>query len=123
MFPFGGVNDAYRESLSDIRANGHFIPSSSDPKSPGSAFGAKQRITKEIMGYQFSVRDPRDRLVNLPGRRTNPIFAVANALWMLAGRDDLEFIQYYNQRGKDFSDDGVTLYGAHGARLFKSGGI
>jgi thymidylate synthase len=43
---------------------------------------------------------------------------MANALWILCGRDDLEFIDFYNKRGKIFSDDGEKLYGAYGSRLF-----
>jgi hypothetical protein len=38
------------------------------------------------------------------------------ALWMLAGRDDLTWPLYFNSRFKDFSDDGVYVHGAYGYR-------
>jgi thymidylate synthase len=114
---FSSANKAFRASLQQLRAHGDVVPSTSDPDSPGSHFGAKERSTKSLVGYNFKISEPRDRLVNTPGRRANPIFAVANALWILGGRDDLHFIQYYNPLGKNFSDDGETLYGAYGSRL------
>ncbi|HAH51913.1 MAG TPA: hypothetical protein DCL80_11935, partial [Balneola sp.] len=45
-----------------------------------------------------------------------PFFHLFEALWMLAGRDDLAYVQQFNKRIEDFSDDGVTLNGAYGYR-------
>jgi hypothetical protein len=38
------------------------------------------------------------------------------AIWMLAGRKDLRFPEYFNSRMRNFSDDGMTLNGAYGWR-------
>jgi len=38
------------------------------------------------------------------------------ALWILAGRNDLALIQRFNKRMAEYSDDGRTLYGAYGYR-------
>jgi hypothetical protein len=37
-------------------------------------------------------------------------------LWMLAGRNDVEFVARYASRMRTFSDDGTTLHGAYGYR-------
>jgi thymidylate synthase len=41
------------------------------------------------------------------------------SLWMLNGMRDLETVQYYNKRMRDFSDDDKTLQGAYGYRWRK----
>ncbi len=53
----------------------------------------------------------------IPGRRLNPYFAVAEVIWILAGRGDVEFIAYYNKNIATFSDDGVKFHGAYGDRM------
>ena len=59
---------------------------------------------------------PEERVLFYPSRDANPFFHLFEALWMLAGRDDLKFVSRFNKRMKDFSDDGVTLNGAYGYR-------
>jgi hypothetical protein len=38
------------------------------------------------------------------------------ALWMLAGREDVLFLTHFNKRMLQYSDDGVKLHGAYGHR-------
>ncbi len=59
---------------------------------------------------------PEERVLFYPSRDANPFFHLFEALWMLAGRDDLAYVQQFNKRIEDFSDDGVTLNGAYGYR-------
>ncbi len=118
MQVYVSATEAFYRGVVELHRDGTIAPSSRDPSSPGSHFGTKQRMMREHLCYQFAICDPAERLVVMSGRKTNPIFAVANALWILSGRDDLNFIAYYNERGKNFSDDGLSLYGAYGRRLF-----
>ena len=59
---------------------------------------------------------PEERVLFYPSRDANPFFHLFEALWMLAGHDDLEFVSRFNSRMKEFSDDGQTLSGAYGYR-------
>lgn len=59
---------------------------------------------------------PRNRVSLSPERDANPFFHLFEALWMLAGRADLEFLTQFVPRFKEFSDDGRTLNGAYGWR-------
>lgn len=59
---------------------------------------------------------PRNRVSLSPLRDANPFFHLFEALWMLAGRNDLEFLQKFVARFSEFSDDGATLNGAYGYR-------
>jgi hypothetical protein len=60
---------------------------------------------------------PLERVVFWSWRDANPFFHCIEALWMLAGRDDLKQLTPYVARMADFSDDGgVTQPGAYGKR-------
>jgi thymidylate synthase len=118
-----GLDDAYRGSLRELHDHGSLVSSVVDPTSIGSAFGSKARPFRELLNYSFVLSDPTQRIVTHPSRRMDVPFAVASALWTLAGSDSLAFIEAYNPRGTAFSDDGYTLHGAHGKRLFASDGV
>lgn len=59
---------------------------------------------------------PRERVLFLPVRDANPFFHLFEAIWMLAGRNDVAYLCRYLPRMMDYSDDGVTLNSAYGAR-------
>ncbi|HAZ48864.1 MAG TPA: hypothetical protein DDW76_14670 [Cyanobacteria bacterium UBA11369] len=120
---FPNFNLAYKKILHDLSTKGTEVNSTTDPMSIGSTFGNKARKTKEIIGYSFAIEYPYDRSIFLESRPINLPFAIANCIWTIAGSNSLEFINFYNDRGKQFSDDQLTLYGAHGKRLFDPNGI
>ena len=49
-------------------------------------------------------------------RDCNPFFHMYEALYMLAGRNDVEPLAYYNSKMREFSDNGKTFNGAYGYR-------
>jgi hypothetical protein len=59
---------------------------------------------------------PAERVIFWPQRDANPFFHLIESLWMLAGRNDVEFVAKYVARMRSFSDDGVTFHGAYGYR-------
>ena len=59
---------------------------------------------------------PEERVLINPARRPNPFFHLFEAMWMLAGRNDLAFVEKFVKRFADYSDDGLTLRGAYGFR-------
>ena len=63
-----------------------------------------------------SYRRPDQRVLVDPARDANPYFHLMEALWMLAGRRDVESLMRYNSGMKKYSDDGVTFHGAYGWR-------
>lgn len=61
--------------------------------------------------------DPTNRVLFSPMRDANPFFHVMEALWMLAGRNDLPWLTRFNKRFASYSDDGgETQPGAYGYR-------
>jgi len=73
--------------------------------------------TKELVNVSFTLSDPYRNIVWNRARKINPIFSVAEWLWMLLGRNDVASIAYFNKNIAKFSDDGETFYGAYGPRI------
>jgi hypothetical protein len=60
---------------------------------------------------------PLERVLFDPIRDANPFFHLFESLWILAGRDDVEWLVQFNKRMAEFSDNGETFHGAYGKRL------
>ena len=60
--------------------------------------------------------NPRERVILLPERDANPFFHFMECLWMMAGRNDVEWISQFNNGIANYSDDGVSFHGAYGYR-------
>ena len=58
----------------------------------------------------------RERVLFYPDRDANPFFHLMESFWMLAGKNDVDWISKYNGRINNYSDDGVTFHGAYGYR-------
>jgi len=61
-------------------------------------------------------RRPWERVLFDPVRNANPFFHLVEAIWMLAGRNDVSPMQSLVKRMGDYSDDGETFRGAYGHR-------
>jgi thymidylate synthase len=59
---------------------------------------------------------PTERVLFNRARDCNPFFHLYESLWMLAGRNDVAPLAYYNRRIAQYSDDGVTFNAAYGYR-------
>jgi thymidylate synthase len=59
---------------------------------------------------------PVERVIFWPERDANPAFHLYEALWMLAGRNDVASLARYAKQMLKYSDDGETLHGAYGNR-------
>lgn len=64
----------------------------------------------------ITYKRPIERVLLNPARDANAAFHLYEAMWMLAGRNDLAPLQYYVKDFGKFSDDGKTLNGAYGYR-------
>lgn len=59
---------------------------------------------------------PRERVLFGEKRDANPFFHIAESMWMLAGRNDVAYVAHYAKRMTEYTDDGITIHGAYGAR-------
>jgi len=66
---------------------------------------------------------PRECVLFDPLRDANPFFHVMEAMWMLAGRNDVAWLAQFNKQMREYSDNGKTFHGAYGHRLRNHEGI
>lgn len=64
----------------------------------------------------IKIKQPWERVLLDPYRDANPIFHLLEAVWMLAGRNDVDFVTRFNSNMASFSDDGSTFNAAYGHR-------
>lgn len=88
-------------------------------KTEGEEVEVRGRKTVELLNAITYVELPTDPCILIPDRRWNPWLAMSEGLWILAGRNDVEVLKPYNRNITNYSDDGVTLYGAYGHRIYK----
>src|SRR5438552_48266 len=83
----------------------------------GSHIHPTRGAADELPPVLLCLTDPRARLSRTESR--GKIFScLGELLWYLAQSDDVNFITYYLSHYLDESDDGRTVYGAYGPRLF-----
>ena len=88
------------------------------PNQPSpSRYGHVYHVNEPVL---ITYTHPKERVLFNWARDANPFFHLYEALWMLAGRNDVAPLAYYNSRMKEFSDDGETLNGAYGYRWRKA---
>ena len=73
--------------------------------------------TQEILHVATAIPDPRQRWVVSREPPLNVAFALAEVVWIMSGRRDLAFLEYWNTRYRDFVGSGPELHGAYGYRL------
>lgn len=69
---------------------------------------------EELLAITYE--QPQERVLVNRARDANPFFHVYEAMWMLAGRNDVRSVAYYVGRMKMFSDDDHTIHDAYGYR-------
>lgn len=60
---------------------------------------------------------PNECVLSIPERDANPFFHLFEALWILSGRQDVNFLSQFNGNIRQFSDDGVKFHAPYGFRL------
>lgn len=73
--------------------------------------------TLELLHTCLVIRDPRERWVLNRRPAMNPAFALAEVVWILSGRDDSGFLNFWNPILPRFAGRGPLYYGAYGHRL------
>jgi thymidylate synthase len=80
-------------------------------------------MTYEMLHTSISIAEPMQRWVVSRQPPINPAFAIVEVIWIISGRRDSRFLNYFNRRLPEFAGYGPTYYGAYGHRLRKGFGI
>lgn len=91
----------------------------------GNLLNSRIGETYEINNFKTILTNPLNRCLISQNRNVNIFFHLAESLWVFTGRNDLEFINLFNSKFHQYSDDGITLHGAYGNRIrnWKSDGL
>jgi thymidylate synthase len=84
----------------------------------GARISATRGRTTELTGVLLNLSNPLARLSRAENRRV--LFScLGELLWYLDASRALDFIKYYVPRYEEESEDGETVHGAYGPRLFR----
>ena len=104
MFEISGIREGYPQLLDYVIKNG------------GEVF-PRGKKTYELSPFHVKIKNPRDRIFFDHVRNMNVAFSIAEFLWIVTGREDVEMLEFYNRNMKNYSDDGIVMHGAYGKRL------
>lgn len=63
------------------------------------------------------IKYPLERVLFYARRDANPIFHLMESIWILAGRNDVDFVKQFNSNIGQFSDNGRDFNAAYGYRM------
>ncbi|MBC8493093.1 MAG: hypothetical protein H8D43_04840, partial [Chloroflexi bacterium] len=80
----------------------------------GELFSPRGLDVLEVENVLYHIENPSQKQLFIRLRGNNPIATMAEVLWVLAGRNDMEYLTYYLPRAIEFSDDEETWRGGYG---------
>lgn len=89
----------------------------------GAEVVVKDTLTKELIARNTRLTRPLERYLFVPRRHHDITSQFAESMWVLAGRNDIGWLQKYLRRAPNFSDDGHTWRGGYGPRLRQWAGV
>jgi len=89
----------------------------------GEKIQSRNGICCEVLDFSTTLINPRKRCVGVLGRNMNVFFLIAEAIWIAAGRKDVEWLDIFNSNMKQYSDDGKVFHAPYGYRLMRWGGF
>ena len=66
---------------------------------------------------------PQERILWDEERDANPFFHLMEAIWMMAGRSDVEWVAQFNSRMREYAEPDGRIHGAYGNRWRKHFGF
>lgn len=108
----------YARGLQDLLQNGRPVPSVKGAKSKASNFGKGDRPWTELIAYQFVATNDCPQIITSSLFPVHIPYTIGLLSWTLDARHDVHSLAYYRRAAHDYSDDGETMCGAFGARLF-----
>lgn len=80
-------------------------------------------LTHEILHAFISIKDPRQRWITARKPAFNIAFAIAEIVWIMNGRKDSKFLNFWNSKLPKYAGKSLEYHGAYGHRLRKNYGF
>jgi len=83
----------------------------------GNEVAPRGQKTLEMINHVFEILNPLQRNILVENRWANPFAQLAETLWVLAGRNDMDWLERYIPQCRKWSDDGTVWRAGYGPRL------
>lgn len=104
MYKVDGVADAYKVLSKELLYNSATVC-------------PRGMETREILTPVIHIENPRSRLAFLEERKFNVVYAMVESLMLFSHNNEVKYLERFNSNIKQFSDDGVHMYGSYGFRI------
>lgn len=104
-------------TISALGLTDGFIKTARVLKEKGQSVHVRGLNTKELHPCLIELENPCDRTLILPKRGNNPFASLAETMWVLASRSDMEWLSKFLPRCVDYSDDGRVWRAGYGPRM------
>lgn len=104
------MNQIYADILNDLVKYGDRIPMLTSARCNTGDF-------VEIRNYKFTLYDITKNFATI--RKPSRVYAAAEFLWYMSGRNDLDFISKFSKEWRNLSDDNNTCNSAYGHIMMK----
>ena len=81
------------------------------------AVHSRNGLTRERTMVSITIAHPHQRGITAPHRHASLPAQIAETMWVLAGRNDVDWLSHYLPRAPQFSDDGKVWRGGYGPRI------
>ena len=99
------LNNDFRTCLYNLRENGML----SYPRGT---------VTREILNYNITLTDPRNRVITFPDRKTNPKYLLGEFIWYLSAENTVDAILPYAKFWDGIKSAEGTINSNYGHRIF-----
>lgn len=107
-----GADEVWQQAMSEIRSGEHTL-----------FHNGRGGATQELLHTVLTLRDPRQRWIVTRHPALNPAFAIAEIIWILNGRKDSAFLNYWNAQLPKYAGYEGEYHGAYGFRLRSHFGV
>lgn len=85
----------------------------------GTVVPSRNGETTELGPVQLELTTPGNGYITSQARKASVVAQIAETMWVLAGRNDVDWLSRYLPRAPEFSDDGKVWRGGYGPRIRK----
>lgn len=89
----------------------------------GSEVGSRNGRVMEFLNAQIVLTEPMKREILSLNRKANVFAQIAETMWVVSGRNDIEWLSAYLPRAKDYADDGLHWRAGYGPRIRDWNGV
>lgn len=77
----------------------------------------RNQLTKELVQETIKIEMPAHNMAYIKDRKWNLLHAIVESLYIFSPVNDARVTSIFNKNMKNFSDNGITLYGDYGSRI------